>query len=126
MFNKNFLIDLKGNEIISIKETTESVESKIKDNWQYCHSNNWVYSEEIYYGVQFYEGENYSHKMIVSFYSELPLEGFDFHFPMIHGGVNLEDFAKSISRTYIPGSCLTPEQIAYNNAMMDSYFNDRD
>lgn len=56
----------------------------------------------------------------------MPLEGFDYHLPMIYGGVNLERFCREIAPTYIPGSWDIPEQIAYTQVISENYFIDRD
>lgn len=126
MYNQNFLIKMNGSEVISIEETKDMINPDCKDNWGYYHEDGKIYSEEIRYGFKATEGENYNHTIIASFYAELPLEGFDFSFPMIHGGVNLKRFAERMADTFIPGSWCTPKQKAYNSAMAENYWNNRD
>ena len=130
MYNKNFLIKMHGQEVVDIQETDTEIDNvnTVNDTWAYYHENDGgkIYCEKIKYCVESKQGENYEHEVRISFYAKVPLEGFDFNFPMIFGGVNLKDFSRRIADRYIPGSWCTPEQKAYNAAMAENYWNNRD
>ena len=126
IYNQNFLIKMNGREVISIEETKNTIDSNRKTSWEYYHEDGKIYKEEIQYGFKATKGDNYDHTIIASFYSELPLEGFDFSFPMIYGGVNLKRFAERIADTFIPGSWATPKQQEYARAIAENYWYDRD
>lgn len=130
MYNQNFLIKMNGREVVDIQETTTGIDNinTVNDTWAYYHENDGgkIYGEKIKYCAESKQGENYNHEVRISFYADVPLKGFDFHFPMIFGGVNLKDFSRRIADRYIPGSWCTPEQKAYSAAMAENYWNNRD
>lgn len=125
MFNKNFVVYFNGTEAISVEETDTQVKVTGSDLWGYNH-NNIVSKEKIEYGFKAVEGKDYQHRVYASFYNEFPLDGFDYSFPMIHGGVNIKNFAKEKARQYICGSCGTPQQQEYAAAVYDNYLINRD
>lgn len=42
MFNKNFLVSLKGNEVMSIRQIDNKNKVTVSDSWNYLHSDNRV------------------------------------------------------------------------------------
>ena len=124
MYNKNYLVTLKGNKVVSIISTSNSIKPKVFDKWNYLHENGHIFKEDISYGFESTKGDEYNNTVIASFYSDMPLEGFEFN--SLGMGINFERFVKNCSNSYIPGDWCTPNQQSHNSAMADNYFMNRD
>ena len=124
MYNKNYLVNLKGNKVVSIISTNNSIKPRVFDKWNYLHENGQIFKEDISYGFESNKGDEYNNIVVASFYSDMPLKGFEFN--SLGMGINFEQFVKNCSITYIPGSWCTPSQQEYNSAMADNYFMNRE